>query len=179
VWQPRGSRLQEFPVIDPSIGRTAPPRGAITVPVTNLERSGHFYRDLLGLVETFEDERGLNLTLPLRASINLYLVPVAGPLSARRYQLELQDAGEVLDLYLLARMLDVDTAELRLVQGFPFLLLRDPDGHELECSPSASASDWAPGRWRSCAGSGAGRFAEAAARPRAWMHTPAELGYAR
>lgn len=133
--------------------RLAAPATAAVLRVSDVGRSREFYTRLLGaaFVEWRGDSPGLpRLVLaacPGSRAPQILLVSCSSPVGACRLSIEVESAGEVLDLYLLALMLEADGARLDVRANLPVFSIRDPDGHLIEvrarcpCAPRAT-----PGR---------------------------------
>jgi catechol 2,3-dioxygenase-like lactoylglutathione lyase family enzyme len=140
----------------------------IELAVSDLGRSRAFYADLLGFVPAegwcYSDTRVL-LVSPLLAHGYRCLV-----LSRDRRRagmggmmLELESRGELLDLYMLARLLGAPTSPLVTRGRTLAVTVRDPDGHRIELRASPHhATDSPDNRWargQEPAPAGRGRFA--------------------
>lgn len=147
--------------------QTACPRpDELVLPVRDLERTERFYCEVLGLRRAGVPGGRVRLSSDLSPGVKMGLEKCAGPVQPRAIRLELSDRAEVLDRYLLARMHGIGSARLEVRRGAPVLLLRDPDGHEIECFTAGSVAGRLAGARRVAASTGwAGRSAEPRATP--------------
>jgi hypothetical protein len=125
-----------------------------TLRVSDLGVSERFYRDLFGFVRAPGVEGGaVTLRSPLSAyaHVSIRLAPRDGSGSGDGcaepggFRMEVESSGELLDVYMLARLLGVEAEEPEFRRGLPVLRLLDPDGHqiEIEARPLASPAHYA------------------------------------
>jgi catechol 2,3-dioxygenase-like lactoylglutathione lyase family enzyme len=119
---------------------TAAPRTCthtIELGVSDLARSRAFYADLLGFVPAegwgYSDSR-VTLVSPLLAHGYRYLVLTRsrGTTGGGGMLLELESLAELLDLYMLARLLGAETSQLVTRGRTLSVCVIDPDGHRIE-----------------------------------------------
>ena len=135
---------------------TAAPRAstpAIELGVSDLARSRAFYADLLGFVPAdgwgYSDTR-VTLVSPLLAHGYRCLVlrRSRGAVGGGGMLLELESTAELLDLYMLARLLGAQTSQLVTRGRALSVSVMDPDGHRIElCAAPPHAPDAAAHRW--------------------------------
>ncbi len=105
--------------------------------VADLDASESFYTGLLGLVKSptaagSPDSRTLVSPEPSSAVRCLILTKSASTTASNALLLELESAAELLDRYLIAKLLNAPLSPLATSDGCLCAVIRDPDGHRIE-----------------------------------------------
>src|SRR5262249_21200144 len=115
----------------------------VLLQVADLERSRRFFVDVFGL-DVADDTAGDPLTLRPGAGGHLQrsvvLTTIHSPRATRGLRLELEAAGELLDIFMVAKMAGYCTARLTLRDGTLAATIFDPDGHPVQLNATDAAA---------------------------------------